>query len=151
MTGEHKIMAGYEKLILKEEREKLKEGYVSQPLDHSTLLVSPEIERKIGSNPLFDEILKTVLSEVSIILNEEIGKIGYIIEVEIEPDYEFPQWIDNVITIKVPIEDPKYIIQLWKLIEEGIRKKIKLVDADQEEINKINYHLDTVVDILDDL
>lgn len=149
MIGEYKIITGYETLMLAEEKEKLKEGYVRQPLDHVTLLVSPEIERQIGSNPLFDEILKTALSEISTILNEEIGKIGYIIEVNIEIDYEFPQWVDTVITIKVPIEDPKYIIQLWKLIEERIRKKIKSIRADPEEINKISYHLDTTVEILE--
>ncbi len=149
MIGKHEIKVGYETLMLEEEKEKLKEGYVRQPLDHSTLLVSPEIERQIGSNPLFDEILKPALSEISTILNEEIGKIGYIIEVNIEVDYEFPQWVDTVITIKVPIEDPKYIIQLWKLIEERIRKKIKSIRADPEEINKISYHLDTAVEILE--
>lgn len=149
MIGEHDIIVGYETLMLAEEKEKLEEGYVRQPLDHSTLLVSSEIERQIGSNALFDEILKTALSEISTILNEEIGKIGYIIEVNIEEDYEFPQWKDTVITIKVPIKDYKYIIQLWKIIEERVRKKIESISADIEEINKISYHLDISIEILE--
>jgi len=149
MIGEHEIIVGYETLMLVEEKEKLKEGYVHQPLDHSILLISPEIERQIGSNTLFDEVLRTALSEISTILNEEISKIGYIIEVSIEEDYEFPQWKDTVITIKVPIKDPMYIIQLWKTIEEKVRKKIESINADLEEINKINYHLDITIEILE--
>lgn len=138
-----------ETLILLEEKEKLKEGYVSQPLDHSKLLISPEIEIQIGSNALFDEVLKTALSEISAILNEEIAKIDYIIEVSIEKDYEFPQWKDTVITIKTPIKDSKYIIKLWKVIEERVRKKINSINADIEEINKISYHLDIAIEILE--
>lgn len=46
-------------------------------------------------------------------------------------------------------EDPRYIAQLWKLIEERIRKKIKSIIADPEEINKISYHLYTAVEILE--
>lgn len=149
MIGEHEIIVGYETLMLVEEKEKLKEGYVRQHLDHGILLISPEIERQIGSNTLFDEVLKTTLFEISTILNEEIGKIGYIIEVSIEEDYEFPQWRDTVITIKIPIKDPKYIIQLWKTIEEKVRKKIELISANIEEINKINRHLDITIEILE--
>lgn len=149
MIEEHEIIIGYETLMSAEEKEKLKEGYVRQPLDNSILLVGPEIERQIRSNTLSDEVLKTALSEISTILKEEIGKIDFLIEVNIEKDYEFPQWKDTVITIKVPIKDTKYIIQLWKIIEEKVRKKIELINADIEEINKISYHLDITIEILE--
>lgn len=67
----------------------------------------------------------------------------------IEEDYEFIQWRDTVITIKIPIKDAKYIIQLWKGLSENIRKKIKSIDADIEEIKKINHNLSIFIEILE--
>lgn len=138
------VAKGYEKLMLLEEKEKIGKGYEYRSLDHSALLISPEIEKKIGSYPLFDEILKTALSEISTALNDEwLRKIGYIIEVSID------EWKDTVIEVKVPIEDPEYVIQLWKRIDERVRKKIRSINADIEEINNILYRLDTSFEILE--
>lgn len=136
-------------LMSLEEEEKLREGFTRESLDHGTLLITPEIKGKLESNALFGEILTVALSEINILLDKEIGKIGYIIEVGIVCDHEFPQWRDTVITIKVPIKDPKYILQLWNVIEEKVRKKIKSIDEDIEEINKISDNFEIDIEILE--
>jgi hypothetical protein len=122
---------------------------LQEDMDHSVVLISPKIEKQAGINPLFDEILKTALSEIYTVLDEEFhGRIGYIIEIDLEKDYEFPEWVDTVITIKVPI-DISYVIPLYLKIEEMVRKKIKSIKANVKEIEKISYHLDTSVEILE--
>ena len=149
MIGIHETIPGYEKLMLLEEKEKLKEGYIRQPLDHSTLLVSQEIERQIGSNRVFDEVLKTALSEISTILNEEWhGKIGYIIEVSIVQDYEYPDWRDTVITIKVPIKNPRYVVNLWYTVSDKVWKKVDSIKENVEEIKRIRDNTRIAFDIL---
>jgi hypothetical protein len=40
-------------------------------------------------------------------------QIGEIIEIYISQDYEIPDWRDNVIRVKVPIDNSRYILQLW--------------------------------------
>ncbi len=139
MIREQEIIVGYENIMLREEEEKIKEGYISQPLNHSRLLISPEIEKKIGSNRVFDKVLKTASSEISTILNEEWhGKIEYMIEVSIIQDYENPDRKDTVIRIKVPFKDPKYIIQLWGKVSDKVWSKIGSIKENAEEIKRIS-------------
>lgn len=136
-------------LVIMEEREKLKEGYIWQSLDRSTFLISPEIKVKSESNILFGKVLNTALLELNILLDKEIGKIGYIIEVSIEKDYEIPQWEQIFISIKIPIQDPKYINQLWKKVSEKIWKKVYLIEEDIEKIKKISHDIVIVLEILE--
>ncbi len=138
-----------ELLISLEEKEKLKEGYFNENLGHTTILLSREIKDRLRSNTLFFNVLDTAIYEISNILNRENDKMKYIIEVNIEEDYEFIQWRDTVITIKIPIKDTKYIIQLWKVLSENVRKKIKSIDADIEEIKKISHNLSIFIEILE--
>lgn len=133
------LIIGYENIMLREEKEKLKEGYISQSLYHNKLLISHEIEKKIGSNRVFDEVLKTALSEISTILNEEChGKIEFMVEVSIVQDYEYPDWKDTVIRIKVPFKDPKYVIQLWSKVSDRVWTKIGSIKENAEEIKRIS-------------
>lgn len=135
--------------MLLEVREKIKEGFISESLDHSLLLVSSEIKEKLESDVLFDKILTVALSEISNYLDKEIGKMGYIIEVSIVEDYEYPDWRDNVITIKVPIkDDPKYIIRLWSTTSDRVWEKIRSIKERAEEIDKISKNTRIAFDIL---
>lgn len=138
MTGNYETIVDYRTLMLLEEKEKLKEGFIRESLDHSTLLVSPEIKEKLESNALFNKLMTIALSEISSLLDKEIGKIGYIIEVSIVQDYEYPDWRDTVIRIKVPIKDPKYIIQLWGKISDHVWTKIGSIKENAEEIKRIS-------------
>lgn len=131
------LIIGYENIMLREEKEKLKEGYISQSL-YRNILISHEIEKKIGSSRVFDEVLKTALSEISTILNEEWhGKIEFMIEVSIVQDYEYSDWKDTVIRIKVPFKDPKYVIQLWSKVSDRVWTKIGSIKENAEEIKRI--------------
>jgi len=93
--------------------------------------------------------LTTVLTEISSLLNKEIGKKGYLIEVSIVQDYEYPDWRDNVITIKVPIKDPKYVIQLWSTVSDNVWRKVGSIKEDAEEIKKISDNTRIAFDILE--
>lgn len=135
-------------LMSLEEEEKLREGFTRESLDHSTLLISPEIKERLGSNVLFGEVLTTALTEISSLLDKEIGRNGYIIEISVVQDYEYPDWRDNVITIKVPIKDPKYVIKLWSNISDKVWKKVGSIKEDAEEIKKISDNTRIAFDIL---
>ncbi len=133
------LIIGYENIMLREEKEKLKGGYINQSLYHNKLLISHEIEKKIGSSRIFDKVLKTALSEISRLLNEEWhGKIEFMIEVSIVQDYEYPDWKDTVIRIKVPFKDPKYVIQLWSKVSDSVWTKIGSIKENAEEIKRIS-------------
>lgn len=138
------IIPGYENIMKLEVGEKVeKNKYIKQSLDHSLILISPEINDGIVSNRVFEIVIKTALSEITDALSDEFhDKIGYIIEISID------EWTDTVIEVKVPIDDPEYVIQLWKKVDERVRKKIRSIDTD-EELNNIISHLDTVFRILE--
>lgn len=135
--------------LLLEELEKVKEGYTPNSLGNGIYLISTEIKERLSSHGLFTDVMTIALSETISILDKEIGKGKYVIEVSIETDYEFPKWRYTVIAIKTSIKDSKYIIQLWKKIEEIVRKNIRSINADIEEINKINRDLDINIEILE--
>lgn len=136
-------------LRLSEEMDKANEGYIRCSLDNGTYLVSPEIKERLNSNGLFSEVLTTALSEIIYTVDTEIGKEKYIIEICIESDYEFPKWKYTLITIKTPITDSKYIIKIWKLLEKRVRKKIKNIYIDSEDINKISHNINLSIEILE--
>jgi len=125
-------------LILSEEKERLREGFTSHSLDHNTILISPEIERQIESSDSFNKLLTTALTEISYLLDKENGKIGYIVEVSVVHDYEYPDLKENVIRIKVPIKDPKYVVDLWYRVGYEVGKKIESIKEDTEEIKRIS-------------
>lgn len=135
-------------LMSLEEEEKLGEGFIRESLDHSTLLISPEIKWKLESNVIFGEVLTTALTEISFLLDKEIGRNGYIIEVCIVQDYEYPDWRDNVIAIKVPIKDPKRIIKLWNKVSDNVWKKVGSIKENAEEIKKISDNTRIAFDML---
>jgi hypothetical protein len=136
-------MPGYENRMKLEEREKIDKNYISQSLDHNMILISPEISSHLESNKVFETAVEIALSEIVRALDEEFGgKISYIIELSID------EWKDTVIEVKVPIDDPEYVIQLWKKVDTRARKKLRSISTD-EEINNIVYHLDTVFRILE--
>lgn len=148
MIGEYRTIASNRIPIL-DVQEKIKEGFISESLDHSILLISPEIKEKLESDVLFDKILTVALSEISNYMDKEIGKIGYIIEVSIVQDYEYPDWRDNVITVKVPIkDDPEYIIRLWSTISDRVWRKIRSIKERKAEIEKISKNTRIAFDIL---
>jgi hypothetical protein len=133
------IIQGYEGLMLLEIKEKVERDYTSQSLDHSVILISPEIKEQIESNKVFENVIETFLSEITNTLNEEWhGQIGYIVEISIIQDYEYPSWRDNVIRIKVPIKDPKYVIQLRNKVSCNVWRKVELIEEDAEEIKRIS-------------
>ena len=144
------VIVGYEDRMSLEEKEKVREGYISQSLDHNVILVSPEIEKQIETNKVFGKILETALSEITKKLDEEWhGKIGYVIEISVIQDYEFPDWRDNVIRIKVPINDPKYVLQLWDEVSDRVWDKIESIKENAEEIEKISDNTRIAFDILE--
>lgn len=75
MMGEYitmkDVIEGYEDRILLEEKEKVNKDYINQSLDHSVILISPEIDSHIGSNKTFEATIKTALSEITNALDEE--------------------------------------------------------------------------------
>jgi hypothetical protein len=111
-------------------------------------IISPEIKEQLRSNTIFVNILTTVLTEISSLLDKEIGRNGYIIEISAIHDYEYNDWRDNVIRIKVPIKDPKYVDQLWKIVNDNVWKKVGLIKEDAEEIKKISDNTRIVFDNL---
>ena len=140
---------GHGMAMLLEEEEKISKGFIRESLDHSIILVSPDIKEKIESNASFNKLLITALTEISSLLDKEIGGIGYIIEVSVVQDYEYPDWRDNVITVKVPIsDDPKYIIKLWKKVSRKVWEKVELIREDAEEIKRIRDNTRIAFDIL---
>ena len=138
------------KLMLLEEKEKEKEGYLPYSLNHSKILISPEIERLTETNVAFNKLLTTALYEISDFLDKEIGETGYIIEVSIVQDYEYPDWRDNVIRVKVPIRDnPKYILQLWDNVSDRVWNKVASIKENAEEIERISDNTRIAFDILE--
>lgn len=131
------------------EEERLREGFTRESLDNSTFLITPEIKEQLGSNALFGDVLTIALTEISSLLDKEIGKKGYLIEVSIVQDYEYPDWRDNVITIKVPIKDPKHVIQLWSAVSDKVWRKVGSIKEDVEEIKKISDNTRIAFDILE--
>ncbi len=147
---EKDIIAGYEDRMLQEEKEKVEKNYISQSLDHSMVLINPEIEKQIKSNRAFENMIKTALSEIIDALNEEWkGQIGYIIEISIVRDYELPEWKDIEIDIKVPIDNPKYVLRLWDDISDRVWEKVASIKEDAEEIEKISDNTMIAFDILE--
>lgn len=144
------VIEGYEDRILLEEKEKVNKNYISQSLDHSTVLISSEIEKQIRSNRAFENVIKTVLSEITEILNEEWhGQIGYIIEISIAQDYENPNWKDTEIEIKVPIDNPEYVLQLWGRVSDRVWDKVALIKEDAKEIERISDNARIAFDVLE--
>ncbi len=145
------VIAGYEDRMLLEEKEKVeKKDYISQFLDHSMVLISPEIEKQIRSNKVFENVIKTALSEITDILNEEWhGQIDYIVEISIVQDYEYPNWKDMEIEIKVPIDNPKYVLQLWGNVSDRVWDKVASIKEDAEEIKRISDNTRIAFDVLE--
>ncbi len=145
------VIAGYEDRMLLEEKEKVeKKDYISQFLDHSMVLISPEIEKQIRSNKMFENVIKTALSEITDILNEEWhGQIDYIVEISIIQDYEYPNWKDMEIEIKVPIDNPKYVLQLWGNVSDRVWDKVASIKGDAEEIKRISDNTRIAFDVLE--
>lgn len=145
------VITGYEDRMLLEEKEKVeKKDYISQSLDHSMVLISPEIEKQIRSNRVFENVIKTALSEIIDILNEEWhGQIGYIIEISIAQDYEYPSWKDTEIEIKVPIDNPKYVLQLWGNVSDRVWNRVASIKEDAGEIERISDDTRIAFDILE--
>lgn len=143
--------ADVRKLMLLEEKEKVeKKEYISQSLDHGVILISPEIDSQIESNKAFEAMIKTALSEITNALDEEWhGKIGYMIEISIAQDYEYPDWRDIEIEIKVPIDDPKYVLQLWDKVSDRVWNKVASIKENAEEIERISDNTRIAFDILE--
>lgn len=138
MTVYETMVIGKE-LILSEEKEMMREGYRPYSLDHGKILISPEIDILVDTNVAFDKLLSTALNEIIDFLDKEIGGIGYIIEVSMVQDCEYPDWIDNVIRVKVPIKDkPKYVLQLWDDVSDRVWDKISSITENAEEIERIS-------------
>lgn len=132
------VIPGYEDRMLEEKEKVEKIDYISQSLDHSMILISPEIKKQIESNRAFETVIETALSEITKSLDEEFrGQIGYIIELYVSRDYEIPEWINNVIRIKVPIDNPKYILQLWDKVSDRVWDKVASIEENAEEIEKV--------------
>jgi hypothetical protein len=144
------VIVGYEDKMLIEEKEKIDKNYISQSLDHNIILISPEIDEQIKSNRAFETVIKTALSEIADILDKEFhGQIGYIIEIYIFQDFEFPDWRNNVIRIKVPIKNPKYILRLWDKISDRVWDKVTSIEENAEEIEKVEGNTRIAIDILE--
>jgi hypothetical protein len=125
--------------MLLEEKEMRREGYKPYLLDHGKILISPEIDILVDTNAAFDKLLSTALNEIIDFLDKEIGRIDYIIEVSTIQDHEYPDWIDNVIKVKVPIKDnPKYVLQLWDDVSDRVWDKISSITENVEEIERIS-------------
>ncbi len=114
----------------------------SPTIANSFTEISPEIKKLSESNALFNDVLTTALSEISFLLDKEIDKLTYQIQVKIEEDLEIPEWKETLILIKIPKRSPEDFIRLWKVVEERVRKKIESIKKEnEEEINKINENL----------
>lgn len=138
MAG-HETMTMGKELILSEEKEMMREGYRPYSLDHGKILISPEIDILVDTNAAFDKLLSIALIEIVDFLDKEIGRIGYIIEVSMVQDCEYPDWIDNVIRVKIPIKDnPKYVLQLWDDVSDRVWDKISSITENAEEIERIS-------------
>ena len=125
--------------MLLEEKKMRIEGYKPYSLDHGKILISPEIDILVDTNAAFDKLLSIALNEIVDFLDKEIGRIGYIIEVSKVQDYEHPDWIDNVIRVKVPIKDnPKYVLQLWDDASDRVWDRISSITENVEEIERIS-------------
>lgn len=124
--------------LLLEELEKVKEGYTPNSLGNGIYLISTGVKERLSSHGLFTDVLTIALSETVSILDKEIGKGKYVIEVSIVQDYEYPDWKDTVIRIKVPFKDPKYIIQLWGKVSDRVWAKIGSIKENAEEIKRIS-------------
>ena len=144
------IIAGYEGRIFIEEKERIEEDYISRSLDHNVILVSPEINRQVESSSAFETVIETALSEITKALDEEFrGKISYVIEIYIFQDYENADWRTNVIRIKVPIKNPRYVLQLWDKISDRVWEKVASIEENAEEIEKIEDNTRIAFDILE--
>lgn len=145
------IIPGYEKKIFLEEKEKVeKKKYIGQSLDHGKILTSPEINEQIETNKVFETVIETALSEITDILSEEFqGKIGYVINLNVAKDYEDPEWKVNEIEIKVPIANPRYVLQLWDDVSDRVWDKVGRIEENTEEIEKIEDNTMITFDILE--
>ncbi len=144
------IIPDYESKILQEEREKKTEYFLQYSFNHSKVLVSSEINEKVESNKAFEIMINTALSEIRDVLDEEFhGKIGYMIEIYVFQDYDDPSWRTNVIRIKVPINNPKYVLRLWDKVSDRVWDKVLSIKENAEEIRKIESNTRISFDILE--
>lgn len=144
------VIEGYKNRMLLEEKEKKEEDYISRYLDNNVILVNPEINKQTGLNKAFETVIETALSEITKVLDEEfLGKIGYLIEIYIFQDYENPDWRTNVIRIKVPINNPRYVLQLWDKVSDRVWDKIFSIEENAEEIEKVEDNTRIALDILE--
>lgn len=145
------IISGYKDRMLLEEKEKVEEKkYISQSLDHNMILISPEINKQIESNKVFETMIETALSEITKTLDEEFhGQIGYMINIGVARDYENPAWKVTEIEIKVPIDNPKYVLRLWDKVSDRAWDKVRRIEENIEEIEKIEDNTMITFDILE--
>lgn len=155
MMGEYitmkDVIEGYKDRMLLEEKEKVEEKkYISQSLDHNMILISPEINKQIESNKVFETMIETALSEITKTLDEEFhGQIGYMINIGVARDYENPDWKVTEIEIKVPIDNPKYVLRLWDKVSDRAWDKVRMIEENIEEIEKIEDNTMITFDILE--
>lgn len=95
-------------------------------------------------------MIETALSEITRVMDEEWhGQIGYIVEISIVQDYENPNWKDTEIEIKVPIDNPEYVLQLWGKVSDRVWDKVASIKEDAEEIERISDNTRIAFDILE--
>lgn len=138
-----------EVLILQEERKRLNEGFTREYLGHNVIIVSSEIKERLESNVLFNKLLTMALYEITVFLDKEIDKTGYIVEANIVQDYEYADWKDVVIIVKVLIKDPRRVVNLWYTVSENVWKKVKSIRENAEEIKKITENFRIAFEILE--
>ncbi len=95
-------------------------------------------------------MIETALSEITKTLGEEFREqIVYIIDVSIIQDYESPDWRDVVVTIKVPIKDPNYVVNLWYRVGSDFWKKLKSIKEYDEEMKRFSENFRISMEILE--
>jgi len=90
--------------------------------------------REMSEDMYFNKILRHSLAEINFLLEKE--NLNYQINVTIEEDIEIPEWKEILFLIKISKIKHEELIRLWKNIGENVRKKIELIEIENESIKK---------------
>ena len=108
-------------------------------------LITPEVRDKMKGNEHLQEVIDSVLVEISNLPELSIGNC--LISVSLERDIELSDWEE--ILVSVQVEERSFVekMKLWEAIEQKVRGKIEDIrgqcDTDEEKrvIDEINQDL----------
>lgn len=117
-------------------------------LPKESIFIHPEIKTQMASDPYWQRIIDTSVTEASVTLrNQEV----FVIDVFEENDIDLPCWNEYVLRVRIAKGNFEDKMKLWETLEENIRSKIqeirnRLKPSERKKIDAINERLSIRVD-----